>query len=346
MLGNLYPMENRKVKFDGKKTAIYNKQFEYLLNNDPEKVFSKLGINIRRVINPLLKTIVPLFAENKIVIEKQSVILEKTPIIFAPTHGFRDDICDLIISVKDTGRGIKPDDINKLFLKFERLDIERNTTAEGTGLGLAITKKLVEIMGGKINVESHFGKGTLFIVHIPQKIEKHNKPITDENLIDAAALKSKITINYSDKKILIVEDNKLNIKVARRSLEQFNFLLIDECYNGEECLKKIKTGLEYDLILMDIMMPVKDGKETLTELKKIPNFKTPVIAITADAIAGAKEKYLNQGFIDYISKPFSKEQIKVIIDKMFNVVILDKSDIWKEVPMIEITNENNEKQNH
>ena len=225
--------------------------------------------------------------------------------------------CLLMISVKDTGRGIKAEDINKLFTKFERLDVERNTTTEGTGLGLAITKKLVELMNGKINVESRYKEGSIFIVQIPQKIDKLTKPLTEEELLNTAELLINKKVNLSNKRILLVDDNKLNIKVAKRALQDFN-LVIEECYNGKECLEKIKAGNSYDLILMDIMMPEISGETALSELKKIEGFNTPVIALTADAIAGSEEKYKQEGFIDYIAKPFTKDQIRVKLDSVFN----------------------------
>ena len=228
----------------------------------------------------------------------------------------RGDICNLMISVQDTGKGIKAEDINKLFNKFERLDIERNTTIEGTGLGLAITKKLVEMMGGNINVQSQYGKGSIFIVNLPQKISKLSKPI-EEMYTNVNTQNKNENVDYGNKKILIVDDNKLNIKVAMKALQDFNFE-IDECYDGLECLEKVKNGNEYDLILMDIMMPNMSGETAIAKLKENPNFNIPTIALTADAIAGAEEKYKSEGFIDYIAKPFSKQQIKEKLDLVFN----------------------------
>ena len=230
----------------------------------------------------------------------------------------RNDECTLIISVMDTGRGIKAENINKLFTKFERLDIEKNSTIEGTGLGLAITKKLLDIMGGRINVESEFGKGSIFIVTIPQKIKYLSKPSgEDSNIIPDNTINNLNNYDFSNKKILIVDDNKLNIKVARRSLESLNFKKIDECYNGQECIDLINNGKKYDLILMDIMMPVMNGEIAMKYLLALNGFNTPVIALTADAIAGAEEKYKNEGFTDYIAKPFSKEQIRNKLELVF-----------------------------
>ena len=224
-----------------------------------------------------------------------------------------------MITVQDTGRGIRAEDINKLFNKFERLDAFKNSTTEGTGLGLAITKRLVEMMGGKINVQSRFGVGSIFVVNISQKIGKMIEPLTNTQVIDRALItKEQVDeeVSYTNKKVLIVDDNKLNIKVARKALADFDFV-IDECYNGEECVNKIKNKEEYDLILMDIMMPVMSGETAIKRLKEIEGFTTPVIALTADTVLGAKEKYLEEGFVDYIAKPFSKKQIKEKLDMIF-----------------------------
>ena len=219
--------------------------------------------------------------------------------------------CKLIISCKDTGRGISEESIKKLFTKFERLGAEKNTTIEGTGLGLAITKSLVDIMGGTINVQSKVNEGSLFVVQIPQKIDKMSKPITDVNSTDL----NNDEVDYGYKKILIVDDNKLNIKVAKKALDKFNFD-IDECYDGEECLEKVGEN-HYDLILMDIMMPNMSGETALKMLKETSGFDTPVIALTADAISGVEEKYINEGFKDYIAKPFNRETIKKKLDSIF-----------------------------
>ena len=277
----------------------------------------------------------------------------------------KNNISELIITVKDTGRGIKAELINKLFNKFERLDIEKNTTTEGTGLGLAITKSLIDMMNGKINVQSQFGKGSIFVVHLPQKIGKLTKPLSDNEIIknqevlaningdydhtiiinksvsnvenEVGQIKQPETMqetrpsNYGNKKILIVDDNKLNIKVATRALKDFEFE-IDECYDGQECLDKINSGNTYDLILMDIMMPNKDGEQTIKELKSMSSFNIPVIALTADAVAGAREKYISEGFIDYIAKPFSKEQIKEKLDIVFKDAKVSFNKVEQDLP--------------
>ena len=243
----------------------------------------------------------------------------------------RDDNCNLIITVQDSGRGIKKEDIEKLFTKFERLDVERNSTTEGTGLGLAITKRLVEMMGGKINVQSQYGLGSIFMVNIPQKISKMSKPYNETlNKNDTSN-----NVDYINKKVLIVDDNKLNVKVARRVTDALNIKKVDECYNGSECVKLVATNNDYDIILMDIMMPVMNGEEALKKLKEIDGFNTPVIALTADAVAGSKEKYIKEGFADYLAKPFNKDNLKLKLDKIFNNEKESSEDRWKDVPKYE-----------
>ena len=231
----------------------------------------------------------------------------------------KNDVCNLIITVEDTGRGIKSEDINKLFNKFERLE-EKNSTVEGTGLGLAITKKLIEMMHGSISVQSIYGEGSIFMVNLPQVINK----MVNEN----TEVKDNEVIDFGNKKILIVDDNKLNVKVAKKALEDFDFE-IDEVYSGKEAIEKVKNS-NYDLILMDIMMPEMSGSEALVELKKLDNFNTPVVALTADAVNGSEEKYLKEGFVEYLAKPFKKEQIKTLLEKIFGSVKSNKIDWEKE----------------
>ena len=166
------------------------------------------------------------------------------------------------------------------------------------------------MMGGTINVQSTFGVGSLFVVQIPQKISKMTKPAEEEK-----KEKNEYREDYNGMKVLLVDDNELNIKVAERALSLLNFT-IESCHSGKECIEKITSGNKYDVILLDIMMPEMSGETTLQELKKIDGFDTPVIALTADAISGAKEKYLSEGFNEYIAKPFTRDQIKQKLDEI------------------------------
>lgn len=217
------------------------------------------------------------------------------------------DLCRLIISVEDSGIGIKKDKIDKLFTKFERLDEERNITIEGTGLGLAITKKLVELMHGKMVVQSIYGKGSKFTVSLDQKIVATKEK---EEIKEKAVVKC----NYKGKRVLVVDDNKLNLKVAERLLREYN-LFVDEVASGFDAIDRINMGVPYNLILMDDMMPKMSGCETLKELKKNKDFHTKTVALTANAISGMREKYLSVGFDDYLAKPIKKEELEVILDK-------------------------------
>ena len=215
---------------------------------------------------------------------------------------------NLIISVEDTGRGIKPEKIDKLFTKFQRLEEDKNTTLEGTGLGLAITKSLVEMMGGKIIVQSKYGSGSKFTVYITQKIismteVKNEKKETNSNK----------NIDYSNKKILVVDDNNLNIKVSIRILDKYK-IKPDTCTSGYECIEKVKNNT-YDLILLDDMMPKMSGVETFKKLKEDKNFKTPVVILTANAISGMKENYLKEGLNDYLAKPIEKTELERVLKK-------------------------------
>lgn len=217
------------------------------------------------------------------------------------------DLCRLIISVEDSGIGIRKDKIDKLFTKFERLDEERNITIEGTGLGLAITKKLVELMHGKMVVQSIYGKGSKFTVSLDQKIvaTKEKEEIKEKTVVKG---------NYKGKRVLVVDDNKLNLKVAERLLREYN-LFVDEVASGFDAIDRINMGVPYNLILMDDMMPKMSGCETLKELKKNKDFYTKTVALTANAISGMREKYLSVGFDDYLAKPIKKEELEVILDK-------------------------------
>ena len=223
----------------------------------------------------------------------------------------KNGICRLIIAVEDTGIGIKQENIGKLFNKFERLDLEDSVTIEGTGLGLAITKRLVDLMNGNIVVQSVFGKGSKFTVSIDQRIVEHPTiKLEEQETYD------KVKVN--DKLVLVVDDNKINLKVAERLLETYG--IKTECVeSGFICIDNLKNGKKYDLILMDDMMPRMSGVETLKKIKsEIKDFKIPVIALTANALTGMKEKYISDGFDDYLAKPINKDQLNRVINEYLN----------------------------
>lgn len=315
-------------------------EFELKMAEDIPDILIGDKKHVKEIINNLLTNAIKYTEKGKITLNVKCIN--------------KGDISKLIISVQDTGRGIKKENIEKLFTKFQRLEEDMNTTIEGTGLGLAITKSLVNLMNGTINVQSQFGIGSLFIVNIPQKIGKlvdetidktidyHyiRKPVEIINNLDELEentnnLETLTKSNSTKKRILIVDDNKLNIKVATRLLSDLPYE-IDECYNGKECLEKLKSN-SYDLILMDIMMPEMDGEATIKELRNSSDFKTPVIALTADAVVGANEKYMSEGFIDYLAKPFKKEDLENKIVKVLKKENMKESKIdWDSMPTVVI----------
>ena len=273
------------------RTKVAEKPINFITNISPDipEVLYGDRLRIKQIINNLISNAIKYTEAGKI----------EFTVDWDPTK------FDLIIKVEDTGRGIKKEDMDKLFAKFERLQVEKVSSVQGTGLGLAITKNLIEIMGGTVTVESEFEKGSTFNVVIPQKIGSKEELAKQES---EHSTEVPTDVNYRNMKLLVVDDNPINIKVLRKSIKMYGFD-VDEGYNGMEVINKIKAGNQYDLILMDILMPILGGSETLATLKKIPGFKTPVIALTADALSGAKEKYVGLGFTDYLAKPFSRDKI-------------------------------------
>ena len=221
----------------------------------------------------------------------------------------------LIVEVKDTGRGIKEENMSKLFTKFNRLDSDKNSTIEGTGLGLALTKNLVDMLGGKIKVESEYGKGSCFTAIIPQEIVTLQEQVNTKQETNDSHENVSID-DYSDKRVLLVDDNNLNIKVATRFLNKYN-INPDSCISGKECIEKINSGNDYDLILMDDMMPEMSGTETCNKLKA-NGIKIPIIVLTANAVKGQREEYLTKGFDEYLSKPINQKELSRILKLFLN----------------------------
>ncbi len=222
---------------------------------------------------------------------------------------------NLIVNVIDTGMGIREEDKDKLFKSFQRLDERKNHSIEGTGLGLHITNLLLQMMDGKITFESEYGRGSSFTITVPQKVTK------------AAAIGefSKAVRNYMSNiesdvvglyapnaRLLVVDDNDMNLDVMEGLLRDTK-IPTDYVDSGAECIELVRKN-RYDCILLDQMMPGMSGEETLGEMTRLDILKgTPVIALTADAIIGAKESYLKKGFTDYISKPVRYEVLEQVL---------------------------------
>lgn len=229
----------------------------------------------------------------------------------------------LIVSVEDTGIGISDENKEKLFGSFERFDNEKNKGIEGTGLGLAITKQLVELMDGNIGVYSTIGKGSLFYVEIPQEIAALGE-LGDINInkrTQNTVYKEKLAA--PDKRILVVDDVKVNLKVIEGLLKKTQ-IQIETADGGAKCIEKAYNK-KYDVILLDHMMPEIDGEDALKEIKKegCINHDTPVIVLTAYVMAGARERYIEKGFDDYLSKPVSGEDLE---DMLIKYIKKEKND--------------------
>lgn len=216
-----------------------------------------------------------------------------------------DDTANLTIAVTDTGHGIKEDMIDSLFDKFTRLEEDRNTQIEGTGLGLAITKQFIEMLEGTVDVNSKYGVGTTFTVHIAQKIRSYEQKAEEKTVEEQR--------EYPGNRILVVDDIPTNLIVAKRFLELLK-VDVDTASSGEECIQMCGAQ-RYNMVLLDDMMPKMSGTETLNELKKLPSFDMPVIAFTANALDGMSDSYINDGYSDYLSKPIVKAELRRVLDK-------------------------------
>lgn len=232
------------------------------------------------------------------------------------TGSIRDDFVMLNFVVEDTGIGIKSEDIPKLFAAFERIEEKRNRNVEGTGLGMSIVVQLLDLMGSTLHVESEYGKGTKFTFSLQQKI------VCEEPIGDLEERIRKQATEYSHEafftapkaRILVVDDNTVNRKVFKNLLKETK-ICVEEAAGGLACLEMAEEK-HYDIIFLDHMMPDLDGVETLYRLRNMENHlcqDTPVVALTANAISGAKEMYLSEGFNAFLSKPIIPEKLEMLI---------------------------------
>ena len=224
----------------------------------------------------------------------------------------------MIFSVEDSGIGIRQKDMDKLFTKFQRLDMERNSTVEGSGLGLVITRSLLDMMGGTISVESEYGKGSVFTVVIPQLIVEAD-PAGEALKQEPESRKTadyRGTLYAPDARVLVVDDTKMNLMVSV-SLLKGTGIRVDTALSGAEAITLAQKNA-YDVIFMDQRMPEMDGTETLRRIRQAedsPNGRTPVICLTADAVVGARERYLSEGFSDYLAKPVNGGKLEAMLAK-------------------------------
>ena len=281
-------------------------EFEIQINENLPSWLYGDEVRIRQIINNFLSNAVKYTKQGKVTFcldyEQKS-----------------DEQIQLVISVADTGIGIREEDLGKLFTSFTRIEEKRNRNIEGTGLGLSLTKNLVDLMGGEVIVESTYGRGSCFTARIPQKIVDAT-PMGDFSRRYQQYLSSSDddTLSFSapEAKILVVDDVEMNLKVVKGLLKETQ-IQIDTAASGRQCLERVKTT-RYDVIFLDHMMPEMDGIETLQNMKLLKdnlNREVPVIMLTANAIVGAKEEYIQAGFTDYLTKPIQETELLAMLLK-------------------------------
>ncbi|MGN0613503.1 MAG: ATP-binding protein [Porcipelethomonas sp.] len=263
---------------------------------------------------------------------------------------------ELCIEVMDTGIGIKQEEQKKLFSSFRSLEKSKNRSVEGTGLGLNMTKQLVSLMGGSIDFESEYGKGSTFTVRVVQQVVDdvtvgeylEATTETDEEILDPENIRPSFTAPEAH--ILIVDDNELNLEVATAILEKTK-IRINTAMSGRECIDKLRNA-KYDMVFLDQMMPGMSGIETLKILRDEKCAEgTPIVAFTADAIVGARESYLKEGFAGYLSKPINYDELEKLLIQFIpkryinpvNESVLAAADVKPSVIVVDPTNENHNK---
>lgn len=305
-----------------------NKKLEFNIDVEEKTPDGLYGdeVRIRQVITNLLNNAVKYTQEGSI---RLCVEHKDYP---SETH---ERMTDLIIKVEDTGIGIKQEDIDKLFNKFERVDLKKNSTVEGTGLGLAITKSLLELMGGSVSVQSKYGSGSSFTAVIPQKIIS-DEPIGDFKAKFEKSISSmkaqKESFYAPDAYILVVDDTRMNLAVVKGLLKDTG-MNIDTAGSGREAIEMAKKS-EYDLILMDQRMPEMDGITAMRHIKEDPesaNKDTIFICLTADAVSGARDRYISEGFDDYLTKPIDSRALENMLIRYLPDDLLGKKAENKEL---------------
>ena len=307
-----------------------DKNLELVMDISPEIPTALFGdeVRIRQVVNNLLSNAVKYTNEGSVTL---SVRAEKVDV--DPMLGDNTSRVELFIQVKDTGIGIREKDREKLFADFVRLDEKRNRNIEGTGLGLNLTKQLLDMMGGSVQVESTYGKGSVFTVRLLQQVSDEN-PLGDfeklykehVNVVDAVRER----FEAPEARVLVVDDMQMNLKVFVGLLKSTK-IQIDTAINGAEALELVQKQ-RYDVIFLDHMMPVMDGIEAFRRMKKLvsnPNVNTPVVMLTANAVAEARNGYMDEGFSDYLAKPIREEVLlsclrKFLPKNLVKVVVEEK----------------------
>lgn len=296
-------MLNDLVNMVQKKTEDKGLTFKLDIDSGIPSILNGDEIRIKQVITNILSNAVKYTKEGSVTF---SVGYEKIP--------DKQDAVILKVSVADTGIGIKPEDISRMFKAFERVEEKRNRNIEGTGLGMTIAQSFLVKMGSHLQVESVYGEGSVFYFNLEQKVVKWN-PIGDyedafrQTLKERKGYREKFTAPTA--KVLVVDDAPVNLTVFLGLLSSTK-IQIDTAENGDEAIGLFKKK-QYDVIFLDHMMPEKDGIEVLGEmrgLKDTPNYETPIICLTANAISGMSEMYIEAGFDDYMTKPIDPDRLE------------------------------------
>ena len=289
---NVYDMFDNIIDITKSKLKDSNVKFSAKIDNNIPRVLNGDAERLEQVILNILMNSIKFTEKGKIELEVESL---KTA-----------TKCRLKIKVSDTGIGIKEENLNKIFSNINYDSLNK----ESYSLGLTVSKQLLDLMEGEIDVDSTYGEGSIFTITIDQKIaDSDTVTVTKERNIKPFSAKGA--------RVLVVDDNKLNIKVATKLLSQYD-IETEAVYSGRECLDLLDKDTNFDLILMDDMMPHMSGTETLDILRKIERvegFQIPVVVLTANAINGMKTKYLSSGFDDYLAKPIERQELNRILKK-------------------------------
>ncbi len=304
---------------------VQQKGLDFQIKVDPDLPDALYGdgMRFRQIMVNILNNAVKYTPHGSITLELTGRLQEKDRLL-------------LKASVTDTGIGIKEEDLGKLFRKFQRFDISQNQSIEGSGLGLAITYNLLQIMHGEIEARSVYGKGSTFTVTLPQKIMRRDaigdfRRRYQMNVREQSAYHE--SFRAPEARILVVDDTPVNHTVLKELLKKTQ-LVIDCAYSGKECIDMVQHDA-YDLIFLDYRMPEMDGIETLHVMKALDNRlneKTPVVALTANAVAGARENFLREGFDDYMIKPVESQKLEEMLihylpsDKVHLVSVQDEEE--------------------
>lgn len=278
-----------------------NVELKYTILKELPDVFVGDEIRFRQILFNLLSNAIKFTDNGYILLDVSGEII-------------KEDTAKLIVSVTDSGIGIRKEDLQKLFTSFQQLDSHKSHVREGTGLGLAICRELVSLMGGDITVESTYGVGSKFTFTIIQRIStKKDSAVFSK----AGSSDSEEKLKVNNAKVLIVDDNAVNLKVAQGLLKTFN-LTVDTCKSGRECLELMKQNRDYDLVFLDHMMPELDGIETLNLIRADSDEymkKVPVVALTANVMNGVRDMFISEGFNDYVPKPIDMVWVNSILRK-------------------------------